>query len=94
MFSILVYLLEHWKLVSISIINAVSIPPSLLYNPDKQTNTQSIKRARSIFQERKVERAPFKFEERKLECAPILMEPAHWSALLKNYEKFSTRFNV
>ena len=31
---------------------------------------QSIKGARSIFQERKVERAPFKFEERKLECAP------------------------
>ena len=37
---------------------------------------QSIKGARSIFQERKVERAPFKFEERKLECAPILKERA------------------
>ena len=30
-----------WKLVSISIISAVSIPPSLSYNPDKQTNKQT-----------------------------------------------------
>ena len=30
-----------WKLGFISIINAVSIPPSLQYNPDKHTNTQS-----------------------------------------------------
>ena len=27
-----------WELVSISIISAVFIPPSLSYNPDKQTN--------------------------------------------------------
>ena len=32
-----------WKLVYISIINAVSIPPSLQYNPDKQTNKQTNK---------------------------------------------------
>ena len=30
-----------WKLVSISIISAVFIPPSLQYNPDKQTHTNT-----------------------------------------------------
>ena len=39
--SKLAYLFAYykiWKLVSISDINTVSIPPSLQYNPDKQTN--------------------------------------------------------
>ena len=30
-----------WKLVSISIISAVFIPPSLQYNPDKQIHKQT-----------------------------------------------------
>ena len=32
-----------WKLVSISIISAVFIPPSLEYNPDKQTHKHTNK---------------------------------------------------
>ena len=35
-----------WKLVSISIISAVFIPPSLQYKPDKQTNKQTDKSLR------------------------------------------------
>ena len=31
-------IITFWKLVFISIIHALSIPPSLSYNPDKQTN--------------------------------------------------------
>ena len=37
-----------WKLVFISIINAVSIPPSLQYNPGKQTHTHTNKQQSSF----------------------------------------------